>query len=83
MSMSSNHKKTDTYSDGTQSLTAVLRPRFGGWREIPQRHMMGYPCRAFIHDVSFLAVLSAVEVASDENKGPEYHISISLQVIGE
>lgn len=75
-------RNTDTYVDGTPCLTPVLRPQGAGWREVPQKHMMGYPCRAFIHDKTYLAVLSAVEVASDENKGPEYHISISKQVIG-
>lgn len=74
----------DTYADGTRSLTSVLRPRDSGWREIPQSHMMGYPCRAFFHNKSTLAVLSAVEVADDEKigKGPEYHISISKQPRG-
>lgn len=72
----------DTYADGTKSIVSVLRPRGPGWREVPQGHMLGYPCRAFMHDKSSLAVLSAVEVASDENKGPEYHISISKQIVG-
>lgn len=74
---------TDTYADGTRSLISVLRPQGAGWREIPHdsRLTLGYPSRAFIHK-SGLVVISAVEVASDEDKGPEYHISISKQVIG-
>lgn len=77
-------KAQDTYADGTPCLTPVLRPRGSGWREVPQRHMLGYPCRAFFHDKTYLAVLSAVEVADDGkiDKGVEYHISISKQVIG-
>lgn len=40
-------------------------------------YSFGYPIRAFTHDESGLCVLSAVEVMADEDKGPEYHISIS------
>lgn len=74
----------DTYADGTISVVAVLRPKGPGWREIPcdKRITMGYPARAFFHPSSNLAVISAVEVASDGkiDKGPEYHISISRQL---
>ena len=72
---------TDRYSDGVQSFVAVLRPKGLGWREIPgvQRYSMGYPAQAFMH-TSGLFVISAVETMSDEDKGPEYHISISRPV---
>ena len=45
---------------------------------------MGYPSRAFIHNGSRLAVISAVEVASEPgmDKGFEYHVSISKQLSG-
>lgn len=69
----------DAFSDGTLSIVSVLQPKGDGWTErtIDQRYSMGYPCRAFIHAESDLCVMSAVEVMRDENKGPEYHISIS------
>jgi hypothetical protein len=46
-----------------------------------KRYSMGFPSRAFFHDESSLAVISAVEVASEPgmDKGFEYHISISKQ----
>ena len=73
----------DRFADGTVSITPVLRPRGSGWREVPmnQRYSLGYPARAFICPRHNLAVISAVEVASDGKieKGPEYHISISKQ----
>lgn len=73
----------DEFSDGTMSIVKVLTPVRGGWREIPTTHApsMGYPIRAFFHAESRLAVLSAVEVMEDENKGPEYHLSISKQTM--
>lgn len=74
---------TDTYADGTKSIIAVLRPRKTGWQEITmdQRFTLGYPARAYFHVRHQLAVISAVEVASDAviEKGPEYHLSISKQ----
>lgn len=75
---------TDSYADGTPSLFTVKRPNGTGWREVPgaQQFGLGYPARAFFHDRHNLAVISAVEVASDENKGPEYHISVSKQLAG-
>lgn len=72
----------DTFSNGVTSVVPVLRPKGPGWREVhmPRSpYTMGYPCRAFIHDESMLAVMSAVEVMADEKNGPEYHISISKQ----
>jgi hypothetical protein len=79
-----NDKGTpDTFSDGTLSIVKVLIPNRAGWREIPTSRTpsMGYPIRAFFHNESSLAVLSAVEVMADENKGPEYHLSISKQTM--
>ncbi len=76
----------DTYADGTRSITTVLRPKGEGWRELPteKRFSLGYPARAFFHEASSLAVISAVEVAADGkvDKGPEYHVSISKQLPG-
>lgn len=75
----------DTFANGIRSITSVLRPKGNGWREIPcdKKFTMGYPSRAFFHAKSCLAVISAVEVASDGkiDKGPEYHVSISKQTI--
>jgi hypothetical protein len=73
---------TDTYADGTRALFSVRRPAGAGWIEVPgaQRYSMGYPAIAFFHEVHSLFVISAVEVASDEDKGPEYHISISKRI---
>jgi hypothetical protein len=72
----------DTYADGTPCIVKVLTPKGEGWREIPmdKRYSLGFPSRAFIHK-SNLAVISAVEVASEPgmDKGFEYHISISKQ----
>lgn len=74
---------TDTYADGTPCIVKVLTPKGDGWREIPmdKRYSLGFPSRAFIHK-SNLAVISAVEVASEPgmDKGFEYHISISKQL---
>lgn len=71
----------DTYIDGTPCIVKTLRPKGIGWRELPmdKRFSMGFPSRAFMHDQSGLAVISAVEVAKDDGpeKGFEYHISIS------
>lgn len=76
----------DTYADGTRSIVAVLRPHGEGWEEFPgaKAYSLGYPCRAFYHNRSRLFVMSAVEVANDADgidKGPEYHISISKQLV--
>ena len=74
----------DTFADGTRSIIPVLRPKGSGWREVPcsKQVSLGYPVRAYFHDKSDLAVISAVEVASDADgidRGFEYHISISKQ----
>lgn len=70
---------TDTFSGSNiQSIIKPLRPKGEDWREIPvsQEFSLGHPLKAFQHK-SGLSVLSAVEVVLDEDKGPEYHISIS------
>lgn len=74
-------QKQDRFADGTISIVPVLIPAGPGWEEVPinQKYSMGFPIRAFIHRESGLSVLSAVEVMADENKGPEYHVSISKQ----
>lgn len=75
----------DTFLDGTRSIISVLRPKGPGWRELPspKQFTLGYPARAFFHEKSDLAVISAVEVADDGkiDKGPEYHVSISRQTL--
>src|SRR4029077_6653007 len=77
----------DTYADGTRSVISVLRPKGSGWRELPSaKHLtMGYPSRIFYHVETGLAVISAVEVASDGkvDKGPKYHVSLSLERDGK
>jgi hypothetical protein len=76
----------DTFADGTRSIISVLRPKGDGWRELPcdKQFMFGQPARLFYNSQQSLAVISAVEFASDGkiDKGPEYHISISRQLNG-
>lgn len=74
----------DNFSNGIASVIKPLRPKGGEWREVPydQSINFGFPARAWIHHESGLAVISAVETMSDEDKGPEYHISISKQIYG-
>jgi hypothetical protein len=75
----------DTFAGtGIRSITACLSPMGSGWTEVPadQRFTMGFPLRAFLHR-SGLFVMSAVETVSDEDKGPEYHLSITKQVNGK
>lgn len=74
----------DRFIDGTPSITPCLRPRFPGWHEVPVNARLlalGGVARAFLHTETGIAVISAVEVADDGkiDKGPEYHVSISLQ----
>jgi hypothetical protein len=74
---------TDTFTDGIRSIVTVLRPRLPGWREVPTDMLPAEftaPKRAFIHDESLLAVISAVEFINDGKvDGPEFHLSISRQ----
>lgn len=70
-----------------ESIIKPLAPRFGlGWRENPPPPKwitMGYEGRCFYHPIANLAVISAVEVAKDDDgidRGPEYHISISKRI---
>jgi hypothetical protein len=73
---------TDTFADGTTSIIGVLRPKGGGWHEIPIQAgnpllAMGHPVRGYFHPRSMIQVMSAVELASDAVcDGPEYHLSI-------
>jgi hypothetical protein len=74
---------TDTYTDGVTSVVSVKRPRLAGWREVPipsAKLARSGVVRAFVHDASSLAVISAVEVVDDGRvDGPEYHLSVSRQ----
>ena len=71
----------DTFADGVRSIITVPRPRLAGWREVPTDGIPTKgPKRAFFHDASSLAVISAVEFIDDGKvDGPEYHLSISRQ----
>ena len=72
---------SDTFADGVRSIISVPRPRLAGWREVPTDGIPTKgPKRAFFHDASSLAVISAVEFIDDGKvDGPEYHLSISRQ----
>lgn len=66
-----------------QSIIKPLAPKVPGWRQCPDppsRFTLGYECHAWFNEAHQLAVLSAVEVATDADRidrGPEYHVSIS------
>lgn len=83
--MPSDNLSVDTFADGTVSLVAIKKPRLPGWREVPLTAdvpiaQAGRPVRAFFHEASSLAVISAVEFINDGKvDGPEYHLSISRQ----
>lgn len=75
---------SDHFTDGIQSITSVLRPRFLGWSEVPTNPRllaMGGVARTFIHKERRISVISAVEVALDGkvDKGPEFHLSVAWQ----
>lgn len=61
------------------------RPSHGLWLRLPDPPewvSMGYVAEAWFHPAERIQVISAVEVAHDDDgidKGPEYHISISRQ----
>ena len=65
----------------TESIIKPKSPAGPGWRKIdapaPELEKMGYPYEIWAHDDNGLGVISAVEVASDEDLGPECHISVS------
>ena len=74
------------FSDGTQCIIKPLKPNGDGWTELPfdQRYSLGFPGRAFFFKARGLAVISAVEVATDKDqieRGFEYHLSVSRQTI--
>lgn len=74
---------TDTFAGtGIKSIIKPLTPRGTGWKELPadQRFTMGFPLRCFLHEESRLFVMSAVETMANEDKGPEYHISVSKAI---
>lgn len=69
------------------SIIRPLRPRDGtGWQQMPSPPAlvsMGYAAEAWYHQGACLGVISAVEVAKDDDvidRGPEYHISISKRI---
>lgn len=73
----------DTFlGTGVKSIIKPLFPTGEGWKEVKadQRYTFGFPLRCFLHEESKLFVMSAVETMSDEDKGPEYHISISKSI---
>jgi hypothetical protein len=75
---------SDTFAGtGVKSIVKPLTPRGEGWTELQVNptHSLGFPCRGFIHK-SGLFAMSAVETVQGEDKGPEYHISISQQTTG-
>ena len=65
------------------SVIKTKRPKGKGWVEgptAPVSEMFGYPSKYWFYPERKIAVISAVEVASDPGEielGPEYHISIS------
>lgn len=77
-----SERTTDRFAGGARSIISVLRPRGDGWTAAPgaKQFTMGMPSRAFWHGKSNLFVISAVETMSDEDRGPEYHLSISKPV---
>jgi hypothetical protein len=69
------------------SVIKPKRPRFPAtWRgpfEVPHAASLGYPAESWLLPMSgyYIAVMSAVEVASDGDgidRGPEYHLSVSM-----
>lgn len=78
-----SHTSVDTFAGtAVRAITQTLRPRGSGWSEVNFRlphNNFGFPSRTYEHRKSGLVVISSVETMSDEDKGPEFHISISLQ----
>lgn len=67
-------------------IIAPKRPVVAGWTKMPPPPAwasLGYPAEAWYHPRAGIAVISAVEVAKDADdidRGPEYHISMSLRI---
>lgn len=65
-------------------IVRPLRPKASGWIRLsdpPAWVTLGYAAERWWHEVHNLSVISAVEVAKDDDgidRGPEYHLSISL-----
>lgn len=57
-----------------------LKPKSNEWTELelPASITLGYDGSGWLHKHGFY-VISSVEVMADENKGPEYHLSMSFQ----
>lgn len=64
-----------------ESVIRPLVPAGEGWEYWEQMTIReGYPCERWVHSKTHLQVLSAVEVARDNDgidRGPQYHVSIS------
>ena len=61
------------------SIIQPLRPKGNDWTQLPVPtaiYSIGYPSEAWQYRDG-LCVISAVEVMADEDKGPEYHLSVS------
>ena len=59
------------------SIINPLRPKSPDWKQYIVPFRAEFPLERWMH-VSGINVLSAVEVMSDEDKGPEYHLSITF-----
>ncbi|MBG0879401.1 hypothetical protein H0X90_21665 [Burkholderia sp. 9775_39] len=70
-----------------ESVIKPRRPKADGWKFMgpaSPETTLGFEGECWFHRASHLFVISAVEVAAPEggvSKGPEYHISISLQTL--
>lgn len=66
-----------------ESIIKPLRPKTSGWRALPSPPSwvtLGYAGETWVHLATRIYVISAVEVAVDDDgveRGPEYHVSIS------
>ncbi|WP_261533582.1 hypothetical protein [Burkholderia multivorans] len=70
-----------------ESVIKPRRPKADGWKFMgpaSPEATLGYEGECWFHRASCLFAISAVEVAAPEggvSKGPEYHVSISLQTL--
>lgn len=72
-----------------ESIIQPLRPLYPGWHgpiAVDPRVTIGFAGQAFLALKHSIYVISAVEVAKDDDgidRGPEYHLSMSRQVRGD
>lgn len=65
------------------SIISPKQPIVIGWQQLsspPSWVSLGYPAKMYLHPATGLCVISAVEVAADQDgidRGPEYHLSIT------